>query len=218
MNQIQAAEQRIQRQIALSKEFDESKHPRADDGKFSYSAGHRVAINLAQHYAKQMAKNGFALDSGKINDAWRDLSDEDRVDVIKELKSRGLTSISPRKKQVTIRDINKDVDQNIKRHHEDHTFKPTNRHIPFEDSPQYHAAMHGTSVHRSILHHLSEAGEPVELRDLADLVGHKAANVYGGENPLKNKYNSALIELLKEGKIETDNPQWGTPRFWIKKG
>lgn len=208
--QIVNAAGRVLHDNLTSFAFEEAKHPRDKDGKFT--EGHRVATKASQYIIKSVANNGYSVDPEGFTSAYNELSDDDKKTAFEEIKARGLTTLKSRKPPDG-RTLVDDMHRTAKRLHEDHN----DRTKSFHKSDVYHKAYHGTNIHRAIISHLSSLETPIRMGDLAYEIGAKMADVYGGEDPLKNKFNSAIIQMMQNGTIKVNGEGRGEPTIWIEK-
>jgi len=206
--QIVNAAGRVLHDNLTSFAFEETKHPRDKDGKFT--EGHRVATKASQYIIKSVANNGYSTDPEGFTMAYNELSDEDKKTAFDEIKARGLTTIVARKPPDG-RTLVDNMHRTARRMGEDHN----DRTKPFKKSDQYHKAYHGTNIRRAIISHLSSLETPIRMGDLAYEIGAKMANVYGGEDPLKNTFNAAVIQMMQDGTIKVNSEGRGEPTLWI---
>lgn len=104
-----------------------------------------ITHKFANSAMDQQAKNGFVSGGSEFTGKYTNLSDKDKMLVIKGLASRGLVSQSMARKRTPPvgREVFDEVSAMSKKIVENHKMVATNRHIPVQESTDYSRAIDG---------------------------------------------------------------------------
>jgi predicted ABC-type ATPase/2'-5' RNA ligase len=102
----------------------------------------RIAHKIADRIINDYAKGGYTTDHPDFRAKWGDLEDGDKIAVVKELANRGMVDATLARKRtpVTASTVLDSMRGTARKHLDDHTAVPTNRHIPFTESDAYQKA------------------------------------------------------------------------------
>lgn len=189
-----------------------------------------ITHKLANSVMDQQAKNGFVSGGSEFTGKYTNLSDKDKMLVIKGLASRGLVSQSMARKRTPPvgREVFDEVSAMSKKIVEDHKMVATNRHIPVQESTDYSRAIDGpppsTEPSPSQINKLFKrggpeqpAGEPIithpqKPTDLISLIRQVESGADNGAlissrelrkhaGMGKEEFDNHVLKLAAEGKL-----------------